>query len=588
MSLPLFPIVTHNGNSIALLLALPNMGSGLSLSYTVGTSLDEGLSGRESRRPRHEALRLEQSFTLLLEAGTADEWRKMLPNLGTAYVGVPVWCDYLNGAQWADRIHSAQFLVRFSNNSIIAAGSTLEAAEYYAPLLVGRLEDKPSGEALNEGVLELSLTVREDSPWDYRIAPRDAVSGTSFPANLSPDWTAVADKWVDGIDTESLGDGRVSSIDGEEKVSKWGEDAAFTLGSRSEIRTFLGFFAAVKGRWASFTAPLWFRPGTSTTAVPHTTKARLASDTVQLSFESGDVASTRVALWQVPWEINGVAGETPQQSARAFFYKFTYDLPTPEVTRWTNYEKPLTRTGDGTYETARIEHSGFRFGIDLGGGKVDLTTDRFAGNPLLKFIPFSAEARLLLEIREGAPEAPDAATLVWSGEVAEASGNGKRIKARGDVFGSVFERKFPRFLMQQDCNVTLFSSACGVNKATYQVSGTMTSSVGNVITVTCGSTQAANYYARGEVWVGAGSTLERRLILSSAPGTGTQVLTIDRPIAVNGAGGVAAVFWPGCDGQYSTCGSKFSNKLRFRGHPFMPRDNPALKRVATNPDARKK
>ena len=583
-----FPIVTHNGNTIALLTPSPNMGAGYSIAYTVATSLDEGLGGRESRRIRHEALRLEQTATYIFEATEADAFRKMLPNLGTAYVGVPLWCDALLGSQWSDRIHDAQYLVRFSDNAIVSSGISLDANTYYAPLLVGRLKDKPSGAALNEQVLELTLTVTEDSPWEYRIGPKDTVSNATFPGNLAPDWTSVEDRWADGIELERIGDGRVSSLDGEEKAPKWGEVAGFTLGSRSEIRTMVGFFAAARGRWASFTAPLWFRPGTSTAAVPHTTKTRFASDSLKLDFEAGDVATTQVSLWQVPWEVNGVAGETPQQPARAFFYKFTYDLPTPEVTRWTNYEKPLTRTSDGTYTPARIEHDGLKYGLNLDGGKVNLRSDRFSGNPLLRFIPFNAEAKLLLEIREGSPDAPDAATVVWIGEITEATGLGKRISATGDVFGGVFERKFPRFLMQQGCNVTLFSTACGVNKATYEITGTLTTSIGNVLTITCGSTQAADYYARGEVWVGSGSTLERRLILSSSPGSGTQVLTVDRPIVTNGAGGVSATFWPGCDGQFSTCGSKFSNKLRFRGHPFMPRDNPALKRVATNPDARKK
>lgn len=583
-----FPIVTHNGNQIALLLAAPNMGGGYSISYTVNTSLDEGLGGRESRRVRHEALRLEQTTSYILEAAQADAFRKMLPNLGTAYVGVPLWCDYLSGAEWADRIHEAQYLVRLSDGAIIGGASVLDANTDYAPLLVGRLKDKPSGDALNEQVLEFSLTVKEDSPWEYRIAPKDVVSNSTWPANLSPDWTALQDRWVDGIELDTIGDGRVSAIDGEERAAKWGQVASFTLGSRSELRTMLGFFGAARGRWASFTAPLWFRPGTSTSAVPHTTKTRFASDTLKFDFEAGNVASVQIALWQVPWEINGVAGETPQQPARAFFYKFTYDLPTPEVTRWTNYEKPLTRTGDGTYTPARLEHDGLRYGLNLDGGTVQLTSDRFAGNPLLRFVPFNAEARLLLEIREGSPDAPNSAVVVWTGEITEATGNGKRITAKGDVFGAIFERKFPRFLMQQGCNVTLFSTACGVNKASYQVTGTLTTSIGNVLTITCGSTQAADYYARGEVWVGSGSTLERRLILSSSPGTGTQVLTVDRPIVTNGAGGVSATFWPGCDGQFSTCSTKFNNKARFRGHPFMPRDNPALKRVATNPDARKK
>lgn len=581
--------IINNGDiSLLLLTTQPNMGSGLTLAYTVGTTLDEGLGGRESRRPTHEALRIEQTASFVMEASAADAFRNDLQNLGTNFVGIPIWSDYLTGTDWAQRIHEAQYLVRFSNSTLVAGSSSLVGAEYYAPLLVGRLKDKPSYKLLTVTVAEVTITIREDSPWAYRIAPKDTVSAANFPANLSPDWTDVAEQWTDSVTFNKLGDGRVTTVDGEEHAPKWGQDAQFTFGSRSEIRTMLGFFGAVKGRWASFTAPLWFRPGSNTSATPYTTKARLSSDTLTLSFQSGEVATTRISLWQVPWEINGVSGETPQQSARAFLYKFTYDLPTPVVSRFTNYEKPLAVAGDGTYATARIEHDAIKYAINLDGGTISLNTDRFTGNPLLKFIPFSAEARLLLEIRECAPDNPDAGTVIWSGEITEAQGNGKRIKAKGDVFGFVFERKFPRFLMQQDCNVTLFSTACGVNKTTYTKTGTISAISGTELTIATASTNAEGWFARGDIWVGSGSTLERRMIVASTPAAGTgQTLTVDRPLAQNTTG-ASVQFWPGCNGQYSTCSGKFSNALRFRGHPFMPKDNPTLKRVATTQDTRKK
>lgn len=580
--------IINNGDiSLLLLTTQPNMGSGLTLAYTVGTTLDEGLGGRESRRPTHEAIRIEQTCTFVMEASAADAFRNDLQNLGTNFVGIPLWSDYLTGTDWAQRIHDAQYLVRFSNSTLVAGSSTLTGAEYYAPLLVGRLKDKPNYKLLNDAVAEVTITVREDSPWAYRIAPKDIVSVTTFPASLSPDWTDISESWTDSVTFNKLGDGRVTTVDGEEHAPKWGQDAQFTLGSRSEIRTMLGFFSAAKGRWASFTAPLWFRPGSNTSATPYTTKARLSSDTLTLNFQSGDVATTRISLWQVPWEINGVSGETPQQPARAFLYKFTYDLPTQQVSRFTNYEKPLTVTSDGTYATARIEHDSIKYGINLDGGTITLNTDRFTGNPLLKFIPFNAEAKLLLEIRECAPETPDTNTVIWSGEITQAQGNGKRIKATGDVFGFVFERKFPRFLMQQDCNVTLYSTACGVTKSSYLVTGTLSSISGTTLTVTCSSTQAEGYYARGDIWVGSGSTLERRMVVASVPTTGGQTLTIDRPLSQNGTS-TSVQFWAGCNGQYSTCSGKFSNAQRFRGHPFMPKDNPTLKRVVTNTDTRKK
>lgn len=581
-----FSQITHNGNTIALLTTQPNMGAGLGVRYSIATTLEEGLSGRESRRAVHEALRIEQTLTFVMEAAEADAFRLGLQALGTAYVGIPLWLDYLLGSEYAERLHTAQFLLRFSNSTLVAGDSVLVAGEYYAPLLVGRLKDKPKYAVLSEGVCEVTITVREDSPWAYRIAPRDTVSASTFPS-IAPDWTDVMEQWTDEIDFQQIGDGRTSSVVGDEHAPKWGQEAGFTLGSRDEIRTLLGFFLAAKGRWGSFNAPLWFQPGADAPTVPHTTKCRFASDLLALNFESGECATLKVGLWQVPWEISGVVGETPAQPSRAFLYKFTYNLPTPVISRFTSYEKDLALGGDGTYATQNIEHDAVKTGLSLDASAVKVTTDRFSGNPLLAFIPFNAEARLLLEIRECDPSNTAGAVLIWSGEIFSAKSTGKRIEATAEQFGDLFERKFPRFLMQHDCNVTLFSTACGVVKATYAKSGTLTAASGTELTVTTAATDAANYFVRGEIWVGSGSTIERRMILASAPGVGVQTITIDRPL-LQAASGQSVQFWPGCDGQYATCSSKFSNASRFRGHPFMPEDNPALKRANAPVDARKK
>ena len=95
--------------------------------------------------------------------------------------------------------------------------------------------------------------------------------------------------------------------------------------------------------------------------------------------------------------------------------------------------------------------------------------------------------------------------------------------------------------------------------------------------------QGNDYYAGGWIETGAGANFETRPILSNL-GTQFEIL---KPLK-NATVGQSIDFYPGCDGQPSTCNTKFSNLVNFGGHPFVPQQNPTHKAMDRQSDARKK
>ena len=110
--------------------------------------------------------------------------------------------------------------------------------------------------------------------------------------------------------------------------------------------------------------------------MPHETQVRWASDQLELSFLSGAVAITRLAFWQVPWEIDQPEGEEAKQSARAYLYRHKLNVPGgPIYWRYTDYAQSITVTEDAedvTYFPAQIEHDRFSQGFMLDDDAVKL------------------------------------------------------------------------------------------------------------------------------------------------------------------------------------------------------------------------
>lgn len=564
------------------------------ISFFFPGDIAAGLSERQSRTPQAEAALLTAAVELFAEESEAQALRTQLATLGKDWVGLPIYADTFDGADAADltkRFLAPQCLIDLTAVALVAGDAALTAGHLYAPLLVGHITELPPLRPAAECLALCSLTVTEDSPWDFRIGVLGTHTSGTWPAALLPDWSSPpVETPVRDLAFERIGHQREQTIGQEERAFYWTSQAGFTLVDKTEIAALLGFFIASRGQWAPFDAPMWWTPASPTTEAPHASKFIFGDPALKLEFTTAEVASARLKFVQVPWEVLGTAGEEPQRPARIFLYQFTHEIPDPQVYRFTNCWRPLVRTGDGTYAPAPMEHEKIGGGLDLANENVLLNSFLFAGNPLGMFNPCILEGPLSLVIFEieTDPIDPDAAVQRWSGRVLYAPQDGRKLVGDCRWLGGLLDQEIPRVRMGPVCNTFFLSAWCGHLKAAFAKSGTFDSATDNVIVVACADAAAANTYAPGKVEVGSGATWESRAITASAPVVGGQQLTLDRPIRQAPAG-QAVVYLRSCDRSKARCKELDPSgwQARFRGMPNLPLVNLSIPDFGDHPTGKK-
>ena len=577
---------SFNGETLHLILLEPTWDRGIQIEHRHQTFLDEGLSGRESRSQASGTIRLTETCSYILEESEGDSLRVHLASLGDDRVAIPLWPDALVEDPFNNiRVYQGEVVVNYDENGqAIHFNSALPSPLPFtkiAPLLIGRLRDRPRIEALTDNKCRVTISVIEEGPWAYRISPRDPGVGADWPALLEPNWAKVMDLSRDGLDYVDIGKGRVKAVEGDDVVMRWGQEVEILLESRLMTRNLVSFYNVKRGRYGAFDMPLWFQPGSDTASTPFNTKVRFASDSLVIIYMTDVVARCEVRFWQLPSEITPPVGEVAEQPGQAFLYTLTYDLPTAQISRYTSYESSLTGPG-GVHTSQTIEHGNFRKSMILEREEVEIISHIFTGNPLLLFVPFSLEKPLKVTIEEADPLDAVNATTIFSGEIKSARIEGKRVIAKAVAFGGALDRMFPRFLIQPSCNYIVFDDACSLLKANFKETSTITIINGSQITVQTVA-QGNDYYAGGWIETGTGANFETRPILSNV-GAQFEIL---KPLK-NAVVTQSIDFYPGCDGQASTCKTKFNNLINFGGHPFVPMQNPTLKAMDRQTDVRKK
>jgi len=118
---------------------------------------------------------------------------------------------------------------------------------------------------------------------------------------------------------------------------------------------------------------------------------------------------------------------------------------------------------------------------------------------------------------------------------------------------------------QRLCGVDLYSTPCGLLRATWKVSGTLSGVSGNVLTSTTFGAEADGWWTGGDILVNSC----RRWIIEHSGDT-VRIVPGIAGLAV----GQAFDVWPGCDHSIATCHTKFSNRANFRGQPNIPDEDP--------------
>jgi hypothetical protein len=333
-----------------------------------------------------------------------------------------------------------------------------------------------------------------------------------------------------------------------------------------------------------------------------------------LAWKSPAVAHLQFNWTEVPAELIPASDETVgttlgQLPVRVVLFQFTRDYRNGTLVSsyFTNYEKILTWNSQ-TWASKNISCSDVTRGLNLEEDGLDITTEKFTGNPLIEDLTKRAEVPLTLTIRVGDFDGTTVSNVVtkFTGSVTAPSRNGNTIKAKCRFGPAVLDNQFPFFINGPVCSYLrgnnpdgsfLISPGCTLPRADWKFTAQVVAPVSaafpfalylnNLVRVTgAAPTYFANWFAGGYIEWGAGANIQRRYLTgSSNPLAGSLSVNLHRYFVGAPAIGDSIVLYPSCDGLASTCRAydavsnptgKFNNHENFGGDEFMPAGNPSF------------
>lgn len=159
-----------------------------------------------------------------------------------------------------------------------------------------------------------------------------------------------------------------------------------------------------------------------------------------------------------------------------------------------------------------------------------------------------------------------------------------------DILAYLANQQMPRLLWQTGCFHEVYDSGCGLLKATFTVSGTITSVGDAAHFVASAMTQPTGYFKLGVLTFTSGANSGVSGPVNNFTNPGAFAMRFPFPI-VPSAGDTFTVY-PGCDKQQATCsnsnsaiGPAFNNLAHFSGQPYIPVPETILDGGTDNPPA---
>lgn len=167
----------------------------------------------------------------------------------------------------------------------------------------------------------------------------------------------------------------------------------------------------------------------------------------------------------------------------------------------------------------------------------------------------------------------------WLGEVSTAGG---RFVAEMRGLSQMLSQNIGE-LYSASCRAKLGDSRCKVNMAGFTVTGAITSLTSNQIFIDSSRSEASGYFNSGKITFTAGLcnglSMEIKEYTKLASGGGKFTLALPMPFNLALSDSYSAQ--AGCDKTLSTCVSKYSNAVNFRGEPHVPGMDKMLETAGT-------
>jgi len=276
---------------------------------------------------------------------------------------------------------------------------------------------------------------------------------------------------------------------------------------------------------------------------------------------------------------------------------YTFTLVDGEALRWTSFDVDVTANGNSFSSGARSgpffdrkdnkAKAHWKLGVEVD----TLTFDVVPGDALVNELPFleacllgafdGAELQLerafLPPIAPGAPVplAASAGTVIlFVGRVAEVDLGRSLATFTVNSHLELLNLQLPRNLFQSGCVNALYDDACGVSRASYQVSATVSSWQPDAgVIATAYHASPGSWFDQGSITFTSGPNegFARTVKTSSTDGASFTNITTTQPFPFDPEVGDAFLLLPGCDKSLGPGGCpKFNNAARFKGFPFVP------------------
>jgi len=261
-------------------------------------------------------------------------------------------------------------------------------------------------------------------------------------------------------------------------------------------------------------------------------------------------------------------------------YEFTGAVATY---RYTSGPASVVYAGNTYTPAAGLERGGLSHGTDNASAGLEVRIA--SSSPLAQaYAVATPPTSLRLRIYRLQAVSGEAVT-VWHADAVSISVRGPIATIRtSSLVGQALETQVPAAAVQTMCGHRLYSAQCGVDRATYAHTTSVSSASGLGVTV-------ASVGAHPDGWFASGGEIERtsdgqRRTIVAQVGA---VLTLLSPFGELAASD-AVTLWPGCNHVHAVtasvpvevighCHNRFNNVANYGGHPFVPVSSPFATRL---------
>lgn len=283
----------------------------------------------------------------------------------------------------------------------------------------------------------------------------------------------------------------------------------------------------------------------------------------------------RSALWEVSPGALAALLNSAAPLNKADLYTLT--LGNGTVFRWSGADVALTGNGHTWVLGPGLKRSMLRqvIGVSVDDMKVTITDNigtLINGQKLMAFIRAGGFVGARMQVDRafwGRGDTQPVGALMWFAGTVSVPGGDRRsgnLTIESDL--NRLSIMVPGEVYQTSCRNTVYDSACTKLRTDYAVNGAASSSTdAQRIQFNHALSQASGYFALGTITMtsGANAGLQRSVKTHT-----TSTLTVLNPWSFPVAAGDTFTVVPGCDGSQTTCTTKFSNVINFRGHPYIP------------------